>query len=85
MDTIEHLFTTLIWLVKANPIPAAVIGMMLVALFIAIVKKLFKLAFFLSVVIIAAAVVLHYFGHDTLPPEGEKFLQKAEDFIEKKI
>jgi hypothetical protein len=85
METIEHTLKTLVWLVRANPIPAAVIGLMLLAVIISIAKKLFKLAFILSVMIIASAIVLHYFGYDTLPPGGKELLQDTEEFIQKKM
>ena len=58
----------------ANPILA-------IWLIVTIIKKLVKIAVTLAIIIIALAIVLHYFGHDTLPQEGREVLEKAEEII----
>jgi uncharacterized protein YacL len=64
-----------------NPILGVIFVSLVVSLVVTIVKKLLKVAMGLGIIIIALAIVLHYFGHDTLPPEGKEVLQKAEELL----
>ncbi len=65
----------------ANPILGVVFVSLVVTLVVTIIKKLLKIAIGLGIIIIALAIVLHYFGHDTLPQEGKEVLQKAEELL----
>lgn len=74
----EALFNILL----ENPILAVIVIILVISLIVTIVKKLIKIAVVLGIIIIAFAIVLHYFGHDTLPQEGKEVLQKAEEMID---
>ncbi|PLX29030.1 MAG: hypothetical protein C0600_09060 [Ignavibacteria bacterium] len=65
----------------ANPILAVIAIILVISLVVTIIKKLVKIAVALGIIIIALAIVLHYFGHDTLPQEGKEVLEKAEEMI----
>jgi protein-S-isoprenylcysteine O-methyltransferase Ste14 len=65
----------------AYPILGVIFVSLVVSLVVTLVKKLLKIAVGLGIIIIALAIVLHYFGHDTLPQEGKDVLQKAEEIL----
>ncbi|MCB2205437.1 hypothetical protein KQI65_11875 [bacterium] len=64
-----------------HPILGVVLVSLIVSLVFTIVRKLFKVAVGLAVIIIALAIVMHYFGYDSLPKEGKEVLQKAEEML----
>lgn len=68
-------------LIMDNPILGVVFVSLVVSLIFTLFKKLFKFAVGLGIIIIALAIVLHFFGVDSLPPEGKEILHKAEEII----
>jgi hypothetical protein len=64
-----------------NPILGVILVSLVVSLVFTLIRKLFKLAVGLGIIIIALAIVMHYFGYDSLPDEGKKVLQKAEEML----
>ena len=74
--------SVLIDLLLQNPIISLVVGLLIVAILIAVIKKLFKLAFYLSVILIATAIMLQILGYNTLPEEGKKILDDADELLD---
>ncbi|MBN1448223.1 MAG: hypothetical protein JXA28_09860 [Bacteroidetes bacterium] len=64
-------------LILENPILGVVFVSLIASLIFTVVKKLFKLAVGLGIIIIALAIVLHFFGYDSLPQEGKELIEKA--------
>ncbi len=64
------------------PILGVLLVSLVVSLVFTLVKKLLKFAVSIAIVIIALAIVMHYLGHDTLPEQGKKVLEKAEEVIQ---
>lgn len=64
-----------------HPILVVVLVSLVASLVFTLVKKLFKLAVGLGIIIIAFAIVMHYFGYDSLPEEGKEVLHKAEEIL----
>jgi hypothetical protein len=64
-------------LILDNPVLGVIFGSLIVSLVFTLVKKLFKFAVGLGIIIIALAIVLHFFGYDSLPQEGKKLIEEA--------
>lgn len=62
-----------------NPILGVIIVSLVASLIFTIFKKLFKFAVGIGIIIIALAIVLHFFGVDALPPEGKEILNEMTD------
>jgi ribose/xylose/arabinose/galactoside ABC-type transport system permease subunit len=63
------------------PILGVLLVSLVVTLFFSLAKKLIKFAVSIAIIIIALAIIMHYMGHDTLPEQGKKVLQKVEKVI----
>ncbi len=63
------------------PILGVLLVSLVVSLIFTVVKKLLKYAVSIAIIIIALAIVMHYLGHDTLPEQGKRVLQKAEEIL----
>lgn len=63
------------------PILGVLLVSLVVSLIFTIFRKLLKFAVSIAVIIIALAIVMHYFGHDTLPEQGKEVLRKAEEVL----
>ncbi len=66
-------------LILENPILGVIIVSLLASLVFTIFKKLFKFAVGIGIIIIALAIVLHFFGVDSLPEEGKEILNEMTD------
>ena len=62
-----------------NPILGVIVVSLLASLIFTIFKKLFKFAVGIGIIIIALAIVLHFFGVDSLPEEGREILNEMTD------
>ena len=62
-----------------NPILGVIVVSLLASLIFTIFKKLFKFAVGIGIIIIALAIVLHFFGVDSLPEEGKEILNEMTD------
>lgn len=78
MSALFHFLST-------HPVVALFAAGLVVALAASLVKKLFKLAFALAVIIVALAIVGHVLGVDTLPEPGKRLMRKAGEAVEQQL
>lgn len=62
-----------------HPILGVILVVLLASLAFTIVRRLFKIAVGIGIIIIALAIVLHFFGVDALPEEGKNILNEMTD------
>lgn len=67
--------------ISEYPILGVLLVSLVVTLFFSLAKKLIKFAVAIAIIIIALAIIMHYLGHDTLPEQGKRVLQKVEKAI----